>query len=274
MTTDRTTPADTPFLRRVHERFLVEERFETAAARRRLYVTSSALALVGLAVFFLVLANVLRGDGLALLDAPVERWANAGRSDFWTGVMVGLSLVFGPLIFPWIALATIVIWGFTARHLWRPLLLAGGTLVGVAGVRGIAELVGRSRPPLVRMMLEPDHSESFPSGHVVGASVFILLIAYLVFSRRKRPRSAVVAFLVAAVLVAATALSRIYLGYHWATDAIASVGLALVVLGAVIAIDTRRTVRVRDGAEPSATASQRGRTSVPGATSPTGTPLG
>ena len=40
------------------------------------------------------------------------------------------------------------------------------------------------------------------------------------------------------------ALSRLYLGYHWLSDAMASVPLA-VILGAVIALDTWRTARIR-----------------------------
>lgn len=39
-----------------------------------------------------------------------------------------------------------------------------------------------------------------------------------------------------------TALSRINIGYHWATDALTSVASALVILGDVIAVDTNRTV--------------------------------
>lgn len=244
------TAADSPGrVATLRDKLLVETRIEPAFVRRRLYAISAALVVVGLAVFFVVLRDVLQRDDLVGIDRPVEQWVGRGRSDVSTVVMTALSVVFGPLIFPFASIIVVVAWSIMARHLWRPLLLACGTAIGVIGVRFIAEAVGRERPPLDRMMMELDRSESFPSGHVVGSATFILLIAYLVFSRRRSPRSAVVSFLVATALVIATALSRIYLGYHWATDTVASVALALVILGLVIAVDTRRTVRTRAEAD-------------------------
>jgi undecaprenyl-diphosphatase len=55
----------------------------------------------------------------------------------------------------------------------------------------------------------------------------------------------VVLFSLAGVVILAQVASRLYLGYHWITDTTASVALALVILGVIMAIDTARTVRVR-----------------------------
>lgn len=230
--------------RRLHDRFIVEERTETASAKRNLYRIATVLIVVGLLIFLAMLVAVLTSGPPTNIDKPIAEWARGSRSAGVTTVMVALSLFFGPLIFPWASLTVIVVWILVAKHVWRPFLLACGVLVGVAGVRLLALLIGRQRPPLSGMLMEKDYSESFPSGHVVGACAFILLIAYLVFSRRKSTASAVVAFIVAVLLVGATAFSRIYLGYHWTTDAIGSVGLALAILGVIMAIDTARTVRV------------------------------
>lgn len=231
-------------LRDLHNKFMVEQRPVEPRARRRLYITAAFLIVVPLAFFAVILGDVLQRDDLSLVDRPVQDWLQSGRSEFWTAAWTGLSVFFGPIMFPFVALIVTLVWSFTARHIWRPLLLALGTLTCVVSVRLIAEVVDRDRPPLGRMLLEPDLSASFPSGHVVGASAFVLLLVYLVFSRRKNPRSAVLAFVLAALCIVATSTSRIYLGYHWVTDTLAAICLALVVLGAVIAIDTRRSVLV------------------------------
>ena len=158
--------------------------------------------------------------------------------------MIVIAFVFGPIVMPIIILVTIVTWGIVAKHAWRPLLLAGGMLLGLVIVQVLAPVIARERPPIGDMMLEIDHTSSFPSGHVMGVADFLFITTYLVFSRHRRPVITVLAFVAASAIVLLTAACRIYLGYHWATDALASIALSLVVLGVVIAVDTWRTVRV------------------------------
>ena len=215
--------------------------------RRQLFTIAAALVAVGVVGFAIILAVVVRAGGPTALDAALREWLMAGMSETWTPGMIVVSFVFGPVFFPFFALAITVSWVLLARHLWRPILLAVGTGVAVAGVRLIAIAVDRVRPPAADMLTEVDTSESFPSGHVVGATTFILLIAYLVFSRRQSRRMAVISFAVAGLAIVVTSLSRMYLGYHWATDVLGSVFLSLVVLGAVIAVDTVRTTVPRAG---------------------------
>ncbi|MEJ3406098.1 phosphatase PAP2 family protein [Rathayibacter sp. YIM 133350] len=239
------TTIETPGrLRRFHERFIVEVRTVPASKRRNLYIIAAVLAVVGLACFLLILDSVRESDGLSVIDGPIQGWLEGMRSPTLTVIMAIAATVFGPIAMPVIVLVTTVWWGFAAKHAWRPLLLAGGMILGVAIVQILAPIVGRERPPITSMLLEVDHTPSFPSGHVMGATDFLLITTFLVFSRRRNPVSTVVAFLVAIVLVALTASCRVYLGYHWPTDVLGSLSLSLVVLGGVIAVDTWRTVKV------------------------------
>ena len=193
-----------------HDKFVVEERYMDASARKALYITAGVLALVGAFFFFLII----------------------------------LAVVFGPVALPIIVLVVTLAWGILAKHAWRPVLLAAAMVTGV----GLAQLIGhsveRTRPPVELMLFGADHTFSFPSGHVLGASDFLLVTAFLVFSRHRHPKVTVIGFIFAIIGVVLAALSRLYLGYHWVSDAVASVSLSLVVLGAVIAVDTWRTARV------------------------------
>ncbi|MFE4545505.1 phosphatase PAP2 family protein [Arthrobacter sp. NPDC056727] len=227
-----------------HDKFVVEERFMEPGARKGLYATAIILAVIGATVFFFTLAGVLQHDGLASADGEAQKWLLTTRSGALTVVMIILAIIFGPVGLPIIVLVVTVAWGIMAKHAWRPILLAAAMLTGV----GLAQLIGRSvereRPPVDQMLFGADQTFSFPSGHVLGASDFLLITAFLVFSRRRKPKTTVVGFVFAIVGVILASVSRLYLGYHWLSDAVASVALSLVVLGAVIAVDTWRTARI------------------------------
>lgn len=226
------------------DKFVVEERFMSESARRNLYRIAVALMAVGVTLFVVILAGVLLRDGVSDLDEPVRSWLLTLRSEPLTTIMIILAIVFGPVALPIIILVVTVAWGLLAKHAWRPMLLAGAMLTGVILAQVIGRTVGRQRPPLDLMLFGPDTTFSFPSGHVLGACDFLLVTTYLIFSRRRHPKSAVAGFAVAGIGIFFAAVSRLYLGYHWTSDALASLAISFVVLGAVIALDTWRTARI------------------------------
>ena len=232
-------------LKRFHEKFIVEERFVSAAARRNLIIIAIVLMVVGVSAFLFILDSVLEADDVSAIDKPVEAWLEGARADWLTTVMAVIAFVFGPIVMPIIALVTTVAWGILARHAWRPILLAGGMLLGLVLVQALAPIIDRQRPPISEMLLEVDKTASFPSGHVMGVADFLFITTYLVFSRHRNTIVAVFAYIVATAIVLLTAACSIYIGYHWATDALASISLSLFVLGLVILVDVWRTVRVR-----------------------------
>lgn len=202
------------------------------------------LGLGGLAIFVATLVGVLQQNGLASADESAHQWLLTTRSDALTVVMVALAVIFGPVALPIIVLGVTLSWGIFAKHAWRPTLLAAAMLTGVGLAQLISRSVERQRPPVELMMFGADHTFSFPSGHVLGASDFLLVTTFLIFSRHRNPKAAVISFVVAVIGVFLAAASRLYLGYHWLSDAVASVSLSLVILGAVIAVDTWRTARI------------------------------
>ncbi|MCU1548747.1 MAG: phosphatase family protein [Arthrobacter sp.] len=227
-----------------HDKFVVEERFISESARKNLYRIGVALMALGTVLFFLILADVLQKDGLSAGDEPVRSWLLGLRSEPLTTVMIILAIIFGPVGLPIIVLVVTVAWGLLAKHAWRPMLLAAAMLTGVALAQVIGRTVDRQRPPVDLMLFGADYTFSFPSAHVLGACDFLLVMTFLTFSRRSNPKAAAVGFAIAGIGVFFAAVSRLYLGYHWLSDAGASLSISLVILGAVILLDTWRTARV------------------------------
>jgi membrane-associated phospholipid phosphatase len=124
----------------------------------------------------------------------------------------------------------------------RKLPAAAIAALAAAGIAGIVveimkAIFDRARPPLADPALDPvgplPGTASFPSGHAAGA--FAAAVAVCVFyPRLRKPLLA---------LAATIALSRVYLGVHFATDVLAGS-----VLGVGIGLATGHAVRRARGA--------------------------
>lgn len=231
--------------RRLYQKLIVEVRYVSPAVRRRLYVAAAVLVGVGSVAFAVILVSVVTHTGLSTLDHGLENWMDARRTADVTPFMISLAIIFGPVVLPILIFLMVVFWIVTSRHIWRPLILAGFMSLGVGTVFVVAQLVGRMRPPIGLMLMGPDHTFSFPSGHVMGTADFLLLTSYLLVSRKPTRRRATLAVTISVIIIVSQIISRVYLGYHWLTDTLASVSLSLIVLGLLIAVDTWRTVKVK-----------------------------
>ncbi len=80
-------------------------------------------------------------------------------------------------------------------------------------------LVSRPRPPVQH--LQSVTGSSFPSGHTTQASAFWFSLVLAAHTARASPLLRYSLAAVAGLLVAAVAISRVYLGVHYASDVIA-----------------------------------------------------
>jgi undecaprenyl-diphosphatase len=114
------------------------------------------------------------------------------------------------------ALTALVFLGLKREALKLFGTLASGWLVGVM----IKAIVGRSRPEIVPHLTEAG-GMSFPSGHSFNAAVvyIAMALAFAALSRRRSVRWTVIGCAFAASLL--IALSRVWLGVHYPSDAVA-----------------------------------------------------
>ena len=95
---------------------------------------------------------------------------------------------------------------------------AGGVVLSY----GLKSVFGKTRPDLWESAVK-EVSFSYPSGHALGSTVLYGFLAYLFATRF--PQFAWLIYLLAACLVGAIGISRLYFGVHWPTDIIGGYGI-------------------------------------------------
>ncbi len=172
-------------------------------------------------------------------DLRASLWLQSWGSSWLDNVMIAISASgFRPQAQLLTALTSAVL--YVRGYRIESGLLLAGMLASSLGVTVIKHLVSRPRPTndLVQVFREPG-GYSFPSGHVMYATVFLAILAFTV-TRRMRPslvRGMILAIL--AIALAAVGASRVYLGAHWTSDALAGYAFGAVLVAIVIGVSRR-----------------------------------
>lgn len=196
-----------------------------------------------LATTFVLLALAAALDGGSILlrwDEPIQKavegWRESGRTD----LVLMISNLGGTrfVIFGSVALLAIV---------WRrchslAIVLAAATLARPLVEWTLKNLVDRERPDLVRLV--DGTGPSFPSGHVMAAIALWGLVPPVVSLLTGRRRWWWASVGISAVVIAAVAFARVYLGVHWFSDVVGALvlgGIYLVLVETLLEWHHRRT---------------------------------
>jgi len=127
---------------------------------------------------------------------------------------------------------------FYKKEFLRPFLLLG-TMASVAAISALMKIIIMGPRPLHQYMVPSYQLDySFPSGHTLGIWVFLLTFGYLFYSRKFSAKKYILWSLLAILITIVTAITRLYLGYHWLTDIVASIGLGLIIFSITVFIDS------------------------------------
>jgi undecaprenyl-diphosphatase len=194
---------------------------------------SGFAVLAGLSILLglFVTGVLLHAGGVASADESVIRSLVAERTPFLTDVSEVGSSVGGAPVLPILA-GLIALIGAVLRH-WR---LAGFALfvlaVESATYRVTSLAVPRQRPQVHRLEDLPADA-SYPSGHTAASIAVYAGLVYLLTSRVRSRGVRLAAWLVALLIPAFVALSRMYRGMHHPLDV---AGGMLVGVGAVLVL--------------------------------------
>lgn len=192
--------------------------------RRRHALVAGLVLLAVAAVLTVIVVADRTGSPLQRAD---DRWLErmeALRTPWLTRVANVMAVLGGPRVMAPLRIAVIA--GLAWQRRWLQLgAFFGAVVTSELCIGPLKAMIGRPRPPV---LITPD-SFSYPSGHAIAASVTAIgLVVVLVPAASRRTRWTIVAVAFAASM----AMSRTYLGVHWASDVVAGVcigtGLAVV----------------------------------------------
>jgi undecaprenyl-diphosphatase len=180
----------------------------------RPWLVAGAAALVGFLLLTLLVLHSGRSDGF---DRAVSVAAASVRTS-GTTALARIITGFGswPVVLAVTGVAAGFAWEGTGQ-LRRPVTLLAVLLLTASAVYLLKTAVGRPRPGAGLLVPGSSGGFAYPSGHTTDATVVYVLAALLLTTADQRVRRAV-ALAVATVLALLVGLSRVYLGYHWASD--------------------------------------------------------
>ena len=204
---------------------------------------AAILASLGAAVLALFLfawlgSEMLEGD-TQHFDHVVREWVHRYASPGMTSAMTAISLLgYNVLIVELvIALAVFARLRWRRAALWLAVAMTGSLVLDLT----LKYIYHRARP--TAYFGTAPHSYSFPSGHALCSFCFYGVMAGLLSARIKSLALRMVIWCLAAALVIAIGVSRIYLGVHYPSDVVAGYLAATVWVGTVIVLDHVRRVR-------------------------------
>jgi undecaprenyl-diphosphatase len=198
------------------------------------------IAVGALFLFGWLAEEMLKGATLRF-DLAVRDWVHQFASPAMTRAMTATSLLgYKVLIIALlVAIAVFLFVGWRRAAGWLAITMAGALALDVA-----LKFAFRRPRPQVFFGVAP-HSYSFPSGHALCSFCFYGVLAGLIAARTRSRALRVAVGVIAATLVVAIGLSRIYLGMHYASDVVAGYLAAAVWVSGLLVLDRWRKVRRR-----------------------------
>ena len=205
---------------------------------------STPLALIGawllVALPLLVLAalaeDVAERESFRF-DNPILLWLHAHSNAYLDGAMLFVSQIGGGALLIPSAIWCLFLWARQQRRDALFVLLAMG---GATALNLIAKLIfARTRPDLW-LSLAPQNDYSFPSGHAMLSSAFMLTVLVLLWRSGASGAVKRVVSVLGVLFVLAVGLSRLYLGVHYPSDILAG-WMASLAWVALLSILLRKT---------------------------------
>ncbi|MEO6501968.1 MAG: phosphatase PAP2 family protein [Jatrophihabitantaceae bacterium] len=187
----------------------------------------AAAVLIWLALILIghLLGHQWRDSALVRWDVSVDRELAADRREPWTSLTHLATFLAETLTVIGVLLVAIVLLRIQLKRWREPLFLAVAVIGEVTIFVSTTLMVDRDRPPVPHLDSAPPTS-SFPSGHTAASIALYAGLAVLAWRVGAAMWLRVLATVLAVLVPALVASSRLYRGMHYPTDVLGGVLLA------------------------------------------------
>jgi len=183
----------------------------------------SPLALLYLVMFLAVEVMVVVNSQVVVhFDSVIQNVMTPMVTPLRTSMFVLISFLGSPVV-SLILASFIAILIYSKKRkvdgIWVMLTYLGGNVIAFL----IKEIVRRPRPS---DKVVPDSGFSFPSGHIFGLTMLVLIIIYVLLPYIKNQESRFILEIILVIWLLLVAFSRVYLRGHYISDIFGSILLA------------------------------------------------
>lgn len=192
------------------------------------------LMLIGLIIFFI--ATYIK-DSSSLNNQNILNFFVNNRANGLTIFFVNFTNIISPLNLVYFSILVSVFLLFKKKDKVKTFLLISASVTTATSSIALKSIFRNSRPSVEFMVTPFELDYSFPSGHTLMIFALMLSMTYIFNSDKINIRQLFYWLSSTIILTIAIAISRLYLGYHWFTDIIASIGVGLIVTSFIIFLD-------------------------------------
>jgi undecaprenyl-diphosphatase len=213
---------------------LIRKHVENAYVVFGIFLLSGAVIAVVCTWAFSEIAEKVRRGSTQGFDEAVMRWIGQHQySGLQTAMLEITSLGTGTVVAMIVLVAGLFLW--LNQHKHSAVLLVVATVGGL--VLNNLLKIGFDRPrPQVFKWGTYAVSSSFPSGHAMSSIIVYGTVAYLAARLQRNLASRVATLVLAALIIVAICISRLYLGVHYPSDIAAGLIIGLAWAGFCMAV--------------------------------------
>ena len=183
-------------------------------------------------ILAIIIEGLLSGADLLPLNTAIESGMSAIRTPLLTTLMVKITTIANPFLFASLAVA-LAVYLILKKDTYEAALFIVALIVAVVSYTMLNNFLQISRPATGIYQVA---GWSFPSGHTTLATAFFFLLSYIFVDKVRNAKEKWLLIGLSFLGAFLAAMSRLYLGAHWALDIMAGVALGLMAVSFTVLI--------------------------------------